>query len=60
MWETYLVFVAITTILFVFILGVSESGDAGLQNFGTGEVGQPQKKRTALEAAGIKPLQTFD
>lgn len=60
MWEPYLVFIAITTVLFMFILGTSESGDAGLQNFGTGDDGQGEKKKTALEAAGIKPLQAFD
>jgi len=59
MWEPYLVFIAITTVLFMFILGTTESGDAGLQNFGDDSQGQ-QKKKTALEAAGIKPLQSFD
>jgi len=58
MWETYLVFVAITTVLFMFIMGTSESGDAGLQNFG--DDGQAPEKKTALEAAGIKPLQKFE
>ena len=60
MWEPYLVFIAITTVLFMFILGTSESGDSGLQNFGD-DGGQGEKrKKTPLEVAGIKPLQSFE